>query len=106
MIIERRSFIKKTMAVAAAASFPLLSKGSTKALAEQKGSGRNLPDLSIEIKRSKSDFTVYVPKSADGSTFDNENEHFLVFPGPDGSLMAVFSTLRARLGLQVTGCSV
>lgn len=91
MIIERRSFIKKTLAAAAAAHVPLMSKGGTMAIAEQKGPGLNLPDLSIEIKRSKSEFTVYVPKSADGSTFDNENEHFLVFPGPDGSLMAVWS---------------
>jgi hypothetical protein len=44
-----------------------------------------------EIKRSNSDYVVYVPKSVDGSTFDNGNEHFLVFEGPDKSLMAVWT---------------
>ena len=61
-------------------------------MAEQKEDVElKLPNLSEEIKRSKSDFTVYVPKSADGSTADNGNEHFLVFPGPDGSLMATWT---------------
>jgi hypothetical protein len=32
-----------------------------------------------------------VPKSVDGSTLDTGNEHFLVFDGPDGSLMAVWT---------------
>lgn len=44
-----------------------------------------------EIARSKPDYVVYVPKSLDGSTFDTGNEHFLVFDGPDGSLMAVWT---------------
>ncbi len=34
---------------------------------------------------------VYRPKSIDGSTFDTGNEHFLVFDGPDGSLMAFWT---------------
>ncbi len=47
--------------------------------------------LKQEIARSAPDYTVYVPKSIDGSTFDTGNEHFLVFDGPDGSLMAVWT---------------
>ena len=44
-----------------------------------------------EISRSKPDYVVYVPGSLDGATFDTGNEHFLVFDGPDGSLMAVWT---------------
>jgi len=48
-------------------------------------------DLNKELQRSKPDYVVYVPKSTDGSTFDTGNEHFLVFDGPDGSMMAVWT---------------
>jgi len=44
-----------------------------------------------EVMRSCPDYIVYVPKSWDGSTHDSHNEHFLVFEGPDGSLMAVWT---------------
>jgi hypothetical protein len=47
--------------------------------------------LDRELKRTEPDYVVYVPKSVDGSTFDTGNEHFLVFDGPDGSLMAVWT---------------
>ena len=43
------------------------------------------------MQRSKPDYVVYMPRSVDGSTFDTGNEHFLVFDGPDGSLMAVWT---------------
>lgn len=52
--------------------------------------------LAREIKRSNSDYTVYVPGSVDGSTFDNGNEHFLVFEGPDGCMMAVWTQSTAE----------
>jgi len=52
--------------------------------------------IAREMKRSESDYVVYVPKSVDGSTFDNGNEHFLVFDGPDGSLMAVWTQSTAE----------
>ena len=48
-------------------------------------------DLQQEIQRTRPDYVVYVPKSWDGSTFDTGNEHFLVFDGPDNSLMAVWT---------------
>ncbi len=48
-------------------------------------------DLELELRRSEPDYVVYVPRSLDGSTFDTGNEHFLVFDGPDGSLMAVWT---------------
>ncbi len=47
--------------------------------------------LDREIERSAPDYIVYRPGSVDGSTFDTGNEHFLVFDGPDGSLMAVWT---------------
>ncbi len=47
--------------------------------------------LDREIRRTAPDYIVYRPGSLDGSTFDTGNEHFLVFDGPDGSLMAVWT---------------
>jgi hypothetical protein len=47
--------------------------------------------LDREIQRTHPDYLVYRPKSVDGSTFDTGNEHFLVFDGPDGSLMTVWT---------------
>ncbi len=44
-----------------------------------------------EARRSEPDYIVYVPGSYDGSTNDSHNEHFLVFDGPDSSLMAVWT---------------
>lgn len=44
-----------------------------------------------ELQRTRPDYVVYTPRSVDGSTFDTGNEHFLVFDGPDGSLMAVWT---------------
>ena len=47
-----------------------------------------------ELRRTRPDYVVYVPGSVDGSTDDGLNEHFLVFDGPDGSLMAVWTQAR------------
>ena len=47
--------------------------------------------LQKEVQRSQPDYIVYVPGSFDGSTHDGHNEHFLVFDGPDGSLMAIWT---------------
>ncbi|MCX6892093.1 MAG: sialidase family protein [Verrucomicrobia bacterium] len=47
--------------------------------------------LQREVRRSQPDYVVFVPGSFDGSTRDGHNEHFLVFDGPDGSLMAIWT---------------
>ena len=47
--------------------------------------------LDREMARTQPDYIVYRTGSVDGSTFDTGNEHFLVFDGPDGSLMAVWT---------------
>ncbi len=44
-----------------------------------------------QLRSTKPDYVIYVPKSNDGSTHDTGNEHFLVFDGPDGALMAVWT---------------
>jgi len=62
---------------------------------EERVSGGNIVmveiDLELELRRSQPDYIVYRPRSVDGSTCDGGNEHFLVFDGPDGSLMAVWT---------------
>jgi hypothetical protein len=47
--------------------------------------------LELELARTHPDRVVFVPKSMDGSTGDTGNEHFLVFRGPSGGLMAVWT---------------
>jgi len=47
--------------------------------------------METELRRTKPDYVVYVPKSMDGSTHDTGNEHFLVFDGPDGELKVVWT---------------
>jgi hypothetical protein len=44
-----------------------------------------------ELQRTQPDYVVYKPHSMDGSTYDTGNEHFLVFDGPDRSLMVVWT---------------
>lgn len=48
-------------------------------------------DMFQELHRTRPDYVVYAPGSFDGSTGDTGNEHFHVFDGPDGSLMAVWT---------------
>ena len=40
---------------------------------------------------TRPDYVVYIPRSTDDRAYDRVNEHFLVFDGPDGSLMAVWT---------------
>ncbi|MHC4442875.1 MAG: sialidase family protein [Planctomycetota bacterium] len=47
--------------------------------------------LQRELERSQPDYVTYVPGHYDGSTNDCHNEHFLVFEGPDKSLMAIWT---------------
>lgn len=44
-------------------------------------------DIEKELSRTCPDYVVYVPRGED----DRGNEHFLVFDGPDGSLMGVWT---------------
>lgn len=44
-----------------------------------------------QVRITRPDFIVFVPKVDVGSVSDTGNEHFLVFDGPDGSLMAVWT---------------
>ncbi len=73
--------------------FTLLTfAASLLACAQEAGTPEDVqPLLQREMERSQPDYVVYVPKSVDGSTLDTGNEHFLVFDGPDGSLMAVWT---------------
>jgi hypothetical protein len=43
------------------------------------------------MKSTKPDFVVFVPRLTDTGVSDSGNEHFLVFDGPDKSLMAVWT---------------
>lgn len=43
------------------------------------------------IHLTEPDYIVYVPSKHDRTGFDSHSEHFLVFDGPDGSLMTVWT---------------
>ncbi|MBM4026683.1 MAG: exo-alpha-sialidase, partial [Planctomycetes bacterium] len=49
--------------------------------------------LSPEERRllTRPDYIVYVPKGHEDGAYDRVNEHFLVFNGPDGSLMTIWT---------------
>jgi hypothetical protein len=47
--------------------------------------------IAKELRATKPDFVVFVPKVEGDKVADTGNEHFLVFDGPDGSLMAVWT---------------
>jgi hypothetical protein len=44
-----------------------------------------------ELRATQPDFIVFVPQVTDTQVSDTGNEHFLVFEGPEGSLMAVWT---------------
>ena len=79
-------------AVCLAATVPAQVNGEAEAEEmKEDGSEDVRTILDREIRRTQPDYVVYRPDSIDGSTFDTGNEHFLVFDGPDGSLMAVWT---------------
>ena len=49
-----------------------------------------------QLAITKPDFIVFVPECTDERVNDTGNEHFLVFDGPDGSLMAVWTQSSAE----------
>ncbi len=54
--------------------------------------------LQGELMRSAPDYIVYVPRHWDSSTRDSHNEHLLVFEGPRGWLMAVWTQAQTQPG--------
>jgi hypothetical protein len=54
--------------------------------------------LEAELQKSRPDYVVYVPGHWDGSTHDGLNEHFLVFDGPEGSMLAIWTQADDRPG--------
>lgn len=90
--ITRRVFTKAAVA-STSVLWPGSRAGSAAVSASAAPSG---VDLQLELQRSQPDYVVYVPRRADGSSGDSGNEHFLVFDGPDGSLMAVWTQSTAE----------
>jgi BNR repeat-like domain len=52
--------------------------------------------IKTELRVTKPDYVVFVPEVNNGVVNDTGNEHFLVFDGPDGSLMAVWTQSSAE----------
>jgi len=47
--------------------------------------------MKTELYVTQPDYVVFVPRVTDAGVSDTGNEHFLVFDGPDGSLMAIWT---------------
>ena len=47
--------------------------------------------IPTQLRITKPDYVVFVPQVTDDAVSDTGNEHFLVFDGPDGSLMAIWT---------------
>ena len=52
--------------------------------------------IPAQLHITKPDYIVFVPEVTDDKVSDTGNEHFLVFDGPDGSLMAVWTQSSAE----------
>lgn len=52
--------------------------------------------IAAELQVTQPDYVVFVPTVTDSGVNDTGNEHFLVFDGPDGSLMAVWTQSSAE----------
>ncbi len=52
--------------------------------------------IRTELRITNPDYIVYVPQVRDGTVSNTGNEHFLVFDGPDGALMAVWTQSSAE----------
>ena len=50
-----------------------------------------LDAMKFTINATKPDYVAFIPRVNDPTINDTGNEHFLVFDGPDGSLMAVWT---------------
>jgi hypothetical protein len=72
--------------------------GAAPALAAQTSPQDARATLERELRRSQPDYICYVPGHWDGSTHDSLNEHFLVFDGPDKSLMAIWTQSDGGIG--------
>ena len=49
-----------------------------------------------QLRITRPDFVVFVPEVTEAGVSDTGNEHFLVFDGPDRSLMAVWTQSSAE----------
>jgi len=47
--------------------------------------------MKSELRSTQPDYIVFIPKVTQSGVSDTGNEHFLVFDGPDGSLMAIWT---------------
>ena len=52
--------------------------------------------INNQLQITQPDFVVFVPEITAGGVSDTGNEHFLMFDGPDGSLMAVWTQSSAE----------
>jgi hypothetical protein len=81
----------------------LLAGAAAQSLAAQTTVSDVHAHLQHELQKSRPDYVCYVPGHWDGSTHDGLNEHFLVFDGPDGSMMAIWTQSDIGSGLPNTG---
>ncbi len=77
----------------AATAAPASTKAAPNIIASAAELKRRIPH---ELHATKPDYIVYVPQIDGDRVRDTGNEHFLVFDGPDGSLMAIWTQSTAE----------
>jgi len=82
----RKPWSRRRILAAAAAAAP-----AARVYAESPSPAEVKQTLARELERTHPDFIAYVPRHWDGSGNDSHNEHFLVFDGPGGKRMAVWT---------------
>lgn len=82
------------LALAGAANQPLAAADAAAGVITSPAALRER--MKTELHATKPDFIVFVPTVTDTAVTDTGNEHFLVFDGPDGSLMAVWTQSSAE----------
>ncbi|MDD2598275.1 MAG: sialidase family protein [Kiritimatiellae bacterium] len=96
MIVSRIRTYLKVIAVAAclvSLCFPTVAEPDPNFIETPADLKARIPK---QLHITKPDFIVFVPEVTDSGVSDTGNEHFLVFDGPDGSLMAVWTQSSAE----------
>jgi len=96
----RNISLLKLLTLLAAMALPVAPASGQAQVATRPAVIRDAEDLASRIEKqlkiTRPDYIVYVPRVSDQSVSNTGNEHFLVFDGLDGSLMAVWTQSSAE----------
>ncbi|MEI8205825.1 MAG: sialidase family protein [Kiritimatiellales bacterium] len=92
-IVEKDSMESLSSTVTVTGSVQQMSDKNPNFIATSADLKARIPE---QLRATKPDYVVFVPEVTDEGVTDTGNEHLLVFDGPDGSLMAVWTQSSAE----------